>query len=389
VMAAGITHGNSFRGAERIHVRVNGGFELQWTSGQQGQIGSFSYELGANAGVTLPRILLPGPKKKIRTITGQQTSLNQSYSLLNRTSYYKMVSVLTDLNYRWGNRPEITHSFSPAYLNSISLLATTPAFDSVINDNIYIRKSFEEQFIMGIRYDFTFDNSARIRSRNLYFHGGLSTSGNVIDAIQAFGNDGSGRPYEFLGNVYSQHLKFTSDFRYYLHSVNRSLAMRLFAGIGIPYGNSDVLPYVEQFFSGGAYSVRGFLARTLGPGTFHETKNTYIDQSGDVRLEGNLEYRFDMTRIIKGAVFLDVGNIWLVNADESRPGSRFDFNTFYRQLAVGSGVGVRLDFTFFVLRADMGFPLRTPYLLDDRNWQFSTGNIFSKSMFYLAIGYPF
>jgi len=389
VVSAGISHNNSFRGAERIHVSVTGGFELQWGSKQQGQLGSFSYELGVNGGLTLPRIILPGPNIRIRNILRQQTSLNQSVRLLNRTSYYTMLSLLTNLNYNWGKRQEITHSLSPVYLNSVSLLATTPAFDSVIGENIYIRKSFEEQFILGMRYDFTYDDTPRIRSRNFYFHGGVSTSGNLIDALKLMGNDPSGRPFGFFGNIYSQHIKLVTDFRCYLHSYNNTMAMRMYAGIGIPYGNSDVLPYVEQFFSGGAYSIRGFLARTVGPGTFHETENTYIDQSGDVKLEGNLEYRFNMSRILKGAFFLDAGNIWLVNEDENRPGSRFGFSSFYRQLAVGAGLGLRFDFTFFVLRTDFGFPLRTPYTIDDRNWQIGTGTMFSRGMFYLAIGYPF
>ena len=106
-------------------------------------------------------------------------------------------------------------------------------------------------------------------------------------------------------------------------------------------------------------------------------------------MEGNLEYRFGLSKVVKGAVFLEAGNIWLVNEDENRPGAKFEFNTFYRQLAVGSGVGLRFDFNFFVLRTDLGFPIRTPYVEDDRNWLFGTGNIFSNALFYLAIGYPF
>jgi len=389
LVSAVLTNGNSFRGGERIHLGVNGGFELQWGSQNEAQLGSFSYEAGAEFGLAFPRLLLPAKWEKIQGIPRQQSSINQSFSLLNRTAYYTMISNKTELNYSWGRRQEMTHSFSPAYLNSISLLATTPAFDSVINDNIYIRKSFEEQFIVGARYNFTYDNTAVKRSRNFYFSGGVSTSGNLIDGLKHLGGAPSDRPIDFLGSIYSQHIKFTTDFRFYLNGYNQSLATRLFAGIGIPYLNSEVLPYVEQFFSGGAYSVRGFLARTVGPGTFHETDNTYIDQSGDVKLEGNLEYRFNMSRVLKGAVFLDAGNIWLVNEDVNRPGSSFDFNTFYRQLAVGTGIGLRFDFTFFVLRTDLGFPLRTPYLRDDRNWQAGSGNLFSQAKFYLAIGYPF
>ena len=389
VVSAGISHGNLFGGAERIQIQLNGGFEWQWQPGQRSELGSFSYEIGGNAGLTFPRLILPGRSTGHLSLLKQQTSLNQSFRLLNRTAYYTMSSALTNVNYSWGRKTEITHSFSPLYLNSVNLLATTPAFDSVINDNIYIRKSFEEQFIFGWRYDFTYDNTPEKRTRNSFFYGSIGTSGNLLDGFQRIRNDPAGRPFEFLGNVYSQFIKLATDYRYYLHGYNRTLAMRLYAGIGIPYLNSTVLPYTEQFFSGGAYSVRGFLARSLGPGSFHEQERSFIDQSGDLKLEASLEYRFDISRILKGALFLDAGNIWLVNEDAERPGSRFRFGQFHKELAIGSGIGFRFDFTFFVLRTDIGFPLRTPYLLDDRNWQPGTGNWLSNGMFYLAIGYPF
>ena len=184
-------------------------------------------------------------------------------------------------------------------------------------------------------------------------------------------------------------MKVTSDFRYYLNGLKNTLAFRFYAGLGIPYGNSEVLPYVEQFFSGGAYSIRGFTARYVGPGSYHEDSDGFIDQSGDIKLETNLEYRFGMSKVIKGALFLDVGNIWLANEDENRPGSQFNMHTFYNQLAVGTGFGLRFDFTFFVLRTDLGFPIRNPYETEGKNWLFGTGNGFKNALFYLAIGYPF
>lgn len=388
-LTAEISHTNAFKGAEKIHVGINGGFEWQWGPKQENQLGTFSYELGANTGLTYPRIILPGKKTRIKKIMKQETSINQDFNLLNRTAYYTMVSSLTHLNYSWGKTREITHSYSPLYFNSVSLLATTPNFDSIIDENIYIRRSFEEQFIMGMKYEFRYDNTYLKQPRNIYFQAGISTSGNALDLFAGMGKDPSERPYEFRNNIYSQHLKFTTDLRYYFHRQNNTLAMRMYAGVGIPYLNSDILPYVEQFFSGGAYSIRGFTARTLGPGSFHEEKSTYIDQSGDLKLEANLEYRFGISQILKGALFVDAGNIWLTNEDESRPGSDFKFNTFLGQLAVGTGVGLRFDFNFFVLRADLGIPVRTPYVQDDSNWISGSGNILSSSMFYLAIGYPF
>ena len=388
-VSAGISHSNTFKGAEKIQIAPTGAIEWQWGPKQENQLGTFSYELGVNSSLAFPKLILPGSHPGINKIMNQETSMNLNFSLLNRTEYYSMFSALTNLKYSWGKRREIKHSYSPVYLNSVSLLATTPAFDSVINENIYIRKSFEEQFIVGMRYDFSYDNTYKSQAQNVYFQAGISTSGNALDLFTGLGKNASERPYEFLNTVYSQHLKMTSDFRYYINGFNKTLAMRLYAGLGLPYLNSTVLPYVEQFFSGGAYSIRGFTARTLGPGSYHEVESSYIDQSGDMKLEGNLEFRFGISKILKGALFLDAGNIWLINEDENRPGSNFNINTFYNQLAVGSGVGLRFDFNFFVLRTDLGFPLRTPYLQDDKNWFSGDGRVLSNALFYFAIGYPF
>jgi len=384
-----VTHGNALKGAEKIHLRLHGGIEWQWGQKVEGQLGTFSYDLGVGTGLTFPRLVLPGRNDKNLSRLIQQTSINVEANLLNRTAYYKMVSSKINLAYNWGKTREIQHSFSPVYINSVNLLATTPAFDSIIEDNIYIRKSFEEQYIVGAKYEFSYDNTYKKQAFNFLYHGGISTSGNTLDLFNSIGKNPADRPYTSLKSVYSQYIKLTNDFRFYLNGFNKTLVLRVYAGLGLPYLNSTVLPYVEQFFSGGAYSVRGFTSRSLGPGSFYDAESNYIDQSGDVKLEGNLEYRFGLSKVLKGAVFLDAGNIWLVNEDEGRAGSKFEFDTFLRQLAVGTGVGLRFDFNFFVLRTDLGFPIRTPYVADDSHWLIGTGKAFSKPLFYLAIGYPF
>lgn len=386
----GVSHTNAFKGAERINVDLKGSFEWQWGSKEESQLGTFSYEFGINSGLTFPKLVLPGDKSSVGSIMYQETSVQLNFDIMNRVEYYSMFSTLTSYKYSWGKRREIRHHYSPVYLNSVSLLETTAAFDSVIDENIYIRKSFEEQFIFGMRYDFSYDNTYIIQPHNVYFQTGVSTSGNLLDLLAGIGKDEDNRPYEILNTVYSQYIKLTSDFRYYLNGFGKTLAMRLYAGLGIPYRNSSVLPYVEQFFSGGAYSIRGFTARTVGPGSYQEEEeSSYIDQSGDIKLEANLEFRFGISKITKGAIFIETGNIWLINEDENRPGSQFDFNDFYTELAVGTGVGLRFDFNFFVLRTDFGFPLRTPYVQDDSNWVSGAGDLFSNAMFYFAIGYPF
>jgi outer membrane protein assembly factor BamA len=150
------------------------------------------------------------------------------------------------------------------------------------------------------------------------------------------------------------------------------------------------MPYVEQFYSGGSNSIRAFVARSLGPGSLQPPDNSdIIDQTGDIKLEGNAEFRFRMSKVLHGAFFFDAGNVWLQNPDESRPGAEFHFNTFTDQLAVGTGIGFRFDFNFFVLRTDFGFPLRTPFKTDGSNWLGNAGDSIDRMVFSLAIGYPF
>ena len=390
LLSVTLAHGNTFNGAERLKLGLTGGFEWQWGNKSANQLGNYSYQFGITSGLTFPRIIVPFKQDNNSSKLFQRTNINFDLSILNRTAYYKMFSAKTNLNYQWSSNKNIQHSFSPLYVNSVNVLETTPEFDSVVNENIYIRKSFEEQFIIGPRYDFTYNNTLIVRPNNFFFSAGINTSGNVIDLIAGINKDPSERPYYFLNNIYSQYLKFTTDFRYYRNGFNKSLVFRIYAGIGVPYGNSSALPYVEQFFSGGAYSIRGFVARYLGPGSYHSDDNSgYIDQSGDIKLESNLEFRFDMSKLLKGALFLETGNIWLTNEDENRPGSKFDKNTFYKELAVGTGFGLRFDFTFFVMRADIGLPLRTPYQTDGKNWLTSTNQVLSGALFNLAIGYPF
>jgi outer membrane protein assembly factor BamA len=390
LLSMSIAHGNTFKGAERLKLGLTGGFEWQWGAKANTLLGNYSYQFGMTSGLTFPTIILPFNMGKKSSKLFQRTNINLDLSILNRTAYYKMFSAKTNINYQWSSNKNIQHSFSPIYLNSVNVLETTPEFDSVVSENIYIRKSFEEQFIIGSKYDFTYNNTLIVKPNNIYFQAGIGTSGNVVDLFAGINKGPSERPYYFIRNIYSQYMKFTTDFRYYRNGFNKSLVFRLYAGIGIPYGNSTALPYVEQFFSGGAYSLRGFTARYLGPGSYHSEDNSgYIDQSGDIKLESNLEFRFDMSKLLKGALFLETGNIWLVNEDENRPGAKFDKSVFMDELAVDAGLGLRFDFTFFVMRLDIGFPLRTPYETDGRNWLRGMDNIISGGLFNLAIGYPF
>ncbi|MDX2432479.1 MAG: BamA/TamA family outer membrane protein, partial [Bacteroides sp.] len=307
-LLVGVSNSNTFKGAEKVSLGLTGGMEWQWGDKSGSELGTFSYDVGLTTGITVPQRLLPKSWKSAKPLMVQQTSVNLDFNLLNRIAYYRMFSSRMNVNYTWGQTRKIQYSVSPLYVNSVTLLETTPEFDSVVNENIYIRKSFEEQFIFGTRYGFTYDNTNKPKAHNFFFQTGLNLSGNLFDLIAGIGKTEDDRPYTVFNTIFSQFAKVTSEFKYYRHGMNKTLVARVFAGVGLPYGNSSVLPYVEQYFAGGAYSIRGFTARYVGPGSYHEETNGYVDQSGDMKLEANLEYRFGMSKIMKGALFIDAGN---------------------------------------------------------------------------------
>ncbi len=197
LLSTSISHGNTFKGAERLKLALTGGFEWQWGTKSESQLGTYSYEVGINSGLTVPGIIIPFIKRAPSSMIMQRTSINADLNLLNRVAYYNMASIKTNLNYQWSVNKNIQHSFYPIYLNSVNLLRTTPAFDSVVNENIYIRKSFEEQFILGSKYEFTYNNTLTIRPNNFLFTTGISAAGNIIDLFTGLGKSRIGKAISF------------------------------------------------------------------------------------------------------------------------------------------------------------------------------------------------
>jgi outer membrane protein assembly factor BamA len=388
--AATLSQGNLAGGANKLQLKLNGGFEWQWTNKSGNTLGTTSYSAGLSGSVIFPRLILPEGWLNDEKFNLPKTSVTLGFEFLNKIQYYRMSSVNLGFGYQWRKPERITHSFYPVFVNSIDLLKTTPEFDSILAANPYIRKSFEEQFIVGMKYDFIYDNSTSGKTNGFYFSSGISSGGNMLDLIKRTTPEEEDRPYTVAGSVYSQFIKLTSDIRYYRNFLNNTFVTRFYTGVGVPYTNSVVMPYVEQFYSGGSNSIRAFVARTLGPGNLKLPEDADIkDQTGDIKLEGNMEYRFKISKVMRGALFIDAGNVWLLNPDETRPGAEFRFSTFADQLALGTGLGIRFDFDFFVLRTDLGFPLRTPYETDGSNWLGSYHDIINGMVFNLAIGYPF
>lgn len=387
---------NMFKRAETFSLKLTGAYEWQiggekTTKGRSGLINS--YELGLNLNLSVPRLLVPGFLKSGKD-RQERTHFQIGTDFLNRHSYFRMISFWGSATYDFNSSRRNYHSVVPFKLNYTHLLRTSHEFDSTLNKNPAIALSFKDQFIPSMSYTYTFDRAATYRNPNrLFWQTSITQAGNIISGIQYLaGKRGEGR--EILGNRYSQFLKLTSEIiKYRQVSENSQVAMRLMGGIGYAYGNSRVMPYSEQFYIGGANSIRAFQIRSIGPGSYHPEKRSvtaYLDQTGDIKLEGNIAYRFKIAGRFNGAVFVDAGNVWLLRKEKERPGGEFRLKDLWREIALGTGFGLRYDITYIVIRADLGVALHAPYntgkpgYFNIRNYDFRDGLVLN-----LAIGYPF
>jgi outer membrane protein insertion porin family len=406
------TNRNFLRGAELFQFKLNTGYE--WQTGRQNAGPLNSYEVGMETSLAIPRFITPVHIDYHSKRYLPQTIFKVGYNIQQRINYFRLNSVTASIGYTWRESTSKTHTLYPIDLNYVQLSKTSLSFDSLIRKNRVLGNAFENQFIPGLRYSFTLNtqlteerpdkfSEQHFRKSNFYFNGNLDIAGNLLHLYQKNITNPESTPYTLFGSPYSQYVRNDIDFRYYWQIDSRNkLATRILIGVGYPYGNSTILPYIKQFASGGANSIRAFPARSIGPGTYNVrtdpniTTNTFfIDQRGDIKLEGNVEHRFDITKVVKGAFFVDAGNIWLWRKDPNRPGGEFNSNTFLQQLAVGTGFGLRFDFSFFILRFDLATPIRKPYLEPSKRWvikdiDFGDKDWRSKNMlFNIAIGYPF
>ena len=258
---------------------------------------------------------------------------------------------------------------------------------------------------MGENYSFIYnDQLEKETNDHWYFKGSVDLSGNILHLVQSLYKEEKAsyeHPYKIFGATYAEYSKFDFDVRHYFNfnSQSSAVAVRMIAGVGFAYGNSFTLPYVKQFSSGGSNSVRAFDARALGPGSYKIpdsiAANSFTDQAGDIKLETNIEYRFPIVSIVRGALFVDAGNIWLRKEDPNRPGGTFAGNTFTDEIAIGTGFGTRLDLSFLILRFDLAFPLHVPNLSENERWVLNKIDIGSPDwrkhnlVLNIAIGYPF
>ena len=388
---------NAMGGAEQFRFTTNTSLE---TLIARDQGPATSVETGLEAELILPRFIIPFKFRSSTPILLPRTSISLGFNYLNRTDAFNLSALRFRYGFSWNQRIASNHRLSPIVLNWFALGNISENLGPDFIEGELLRRGLFEQFIIGSEYSLTYNSQLKgKRTNDWYFNLNLYTSGNLARAlfdIVGAEKDEQGS-YRIFGQNFSQYFKADFDLRWF-NQIGRGqrLATRFIAGVGIPYGNSQTLLYVKQFTIGGSKSIRAFHPRTLGPGAFKppdSLKGRFnIYQSGEVKLELNLEYRFDITRLVKGAFFIDAGNVWRLEEDEKTPGGQFKWSSFYEQIAVGAGTGLRFDANFFVLRFDFAFPLLVPW---DQERLLQPFKPFSKNwrqqnlIFNLGIGYPF
>ncbi|PRY87159.1 BamA/TamA family outer membrane protein [Mongoliibacter ruber] len=385
---------NLFLGGETFNLTGKIGYEQQIASGSREALRSI--ELGLTGSLIFPRVLFPVPIMNRFNFSIPKTKISLGYEYQNRTDLYQLNSYKATFGYLWNVNRYQYHEFNPISLSIVDLANTTPAFEEILNSNPFLRRSFEQQFISGMNYTWNYNQLVDVERKNaIVVTSTIDLAGNLFKGLNRM--VGSENPDFIFGLDYAQFIKGEVDLVFY-HKFTKEhqLVSRIFGGMGVPLGNSSSLPFVKQFFAGGPRSVRAFRIRALGPGTFVPQSigaGGFFDQAGDIRLEGNLEYRFPFNRYLKGAFFVDAGNVWLYNENEALPGGRFT-SQWMEELAVGAGFGLRIDIQLFVLRFDLAVPVRKPWLEPENRWQdrleFGSGDWRRENMVLnFAIGYPF
>ncbi len=385
-------HRSLFGGAEITDFRINGAVEA---IDRKNIVGNYyTTELGGNVTVSIPQFILPIFKaEKFSKKYSPKTQISVGYNFQDRVDYRRSIANMS-FGYNWDGNRYLKHSLKLVELNAVNLPDISPSFKSFI-DSTYLKSSYDNHLVSVTSYSLIFNNQDIKKHRDFYFlRLNTEVSGNVLAGVSELtkADTSDNGSYMVLGIPFSQYAKFDLDFRFYnIINSSSTIAYRIFGGVGIPYGNSQSLPFEKMYFSGGANSIRAWSVRDLGPGSYTGGSETrFPNQTGDIKLEANIEYRFKMFWLLEGAFFLDAGNVWFLNSDQFE-GGLFHKDRFYKEFAVGSGVGTRFDFSFFIFRLDIGVKLRDPALPEGDRWIIGNRPLNWQDDFTvnIGIGYPF
>ena len=383
---------NAFRHGETLSVGLKGSYEwqIQKQFGENKRIDS--YEIGLDMSLSYPWIAFPGLNKQFfryPATTTYRLNINQ----LNRANYYRLMSFIAEAKYGFQTSRSWSHELTPLAISYNKMQQTTARFDSIVANNSALYVSLRDQFIPAMQYSIIYDNTWKTRlAHSMYFEGTVKESGNLLNTVNSvLGIDYHKKDKKLLGTPYSQFLKFTFTLKNLFRVADKStIATRVQLGAIWTYGNSSYAPYSELFYVGGANSIRAFAVRSIGPGSYldREGRGTYLDQAGDLKFELNAEYRFPIVNALQGAFFIDAGNVWLMRKDDAHPGGQFKLNRLLKDMALGTGLGVRYDLDFLILRLDLGIGIHAPY--DTGKSGYYNIRKFSDGLgFHFAVGYPF
>lgn len=386
-------HRNLFHGGELFSIRLYGGLEGQSVSTTEK---SLTRRTGVDASLTIPTIVSPFNLNTSGKFV-PTTKIEADYDIYQNNALYALRSSRVSFGYQFKNTLTTENGITVLGITYVRPSSITDSFQNSINLNKNLYYAIEPQLIIGPSWNFNYDSrkdprNAR-KTNNYWFNGNVDFSNNILGLVSGANVNKTGVQKEIFGVPYAQYMRFEADFRDYISFSQYSmLAYRADAGIGISYGNSTSLPYARAFFGGGTNDIRAFRARALGPGSYYAgnpNTDAYIpDQPGDIKLEGNIEYRTKLFGLVRWAIFTDFGNVWTLRNDTARPGAVFTPN-FLNDIAVGAGTGLRFDLTILVLRVDVAVPLRTPWKPEGSKWNFKSATDISDMVLNLAIGYPF
>lgn len=402
-VAAAVTysHRNLGKGSETLTTKIRGAYE-SLSGDLEGLIHDRYMEYSLDLGLTFPKFKAPFLKESFKRRVNASSELNFSLSYQERPEYTRIIST-AGWSYRWVNRKDKNvYLFTPIDINYVYLPESTIDFlNNIAPDNPLLRYSYEDHFIMRMGFTFYHSNKREQQpwdltfQRNIYtVRANVETAGNLLYLLNMIFRPRShisSDPYKLFGIFYSQYIRLNSDIGFlHIFDNRNSLALHAGFGIGYPYGNSTILPFEKRFYGGGANGVRGWDVRTLGPGSYpgNNSVSDFINQCGDIRLILSAEMRTKLFWVLELAAFIDAGNIWTIHNYPNQPGGMFHFNKFYKQLAASYGLGLRFDFTYFLLRFDMGMKAHNP-AMGAVAWPLIHPRWHRDSSFHFSIGYPF
>lgn len=393
-ISGGITYNNYnlFRNGEHLQIRTTGSVE---SLENRQNVTEPMREIGLAGLFETPRFLLPFNAEDFERKYKPRTQLQSSYNYQNQPNYIRTI-VNASFGYNWKGNVYNRHVLKPFDFYLVKLPRINQEYIDSVYGNTRLENSFINHTILGINYSFEFNNQQLKRGNSfVYLRYNIESAGLLLNVANQLGNWSSDSL--FFGVGYFQYIKTDIDFRNYnIITPRNRVVYRIFAGIGLPYGNSDAMPFEKMYWAGGPYGIRAWGERTLGPGPYfgYGGKNQSGEEKpeplGDIKLEGNIEYRFKLFWKLEGALFADAGNIWLLTDIPEYPGSGFHLDTFYKDIALGVGFGTRFDFSFVLLRVDIGFKMYDPSITSGTRWVIrNPERNFWQSTFQFGIGYPF